>query len=172
MSQESTSPRSGSPIKAVLITLLLGALTSVGSYFYGLSQGNAKAAQAIASSKISIDEAEERAQKASERGAIFEAHSALLRSTVALDRRNFGIANTQIQNAASALDQAGSGSKIVQLRDQLRSLNINVATDLGTQRERVLGLASQIEPLLPSSTVDETSSAANPSAPEDTSSTP
>lgn len=78
------------------------------------------------------------------------ARALLYQSAADLDRRNFGIANTNLRAAGAALREvtatSASGSftqNLTRLRTDLAGLDLNVAVDLREQRTRVLDLAEQ-----------------------------
>lgn len=86
------------------------------------------------------------------RNHLLLASAALYRTTADLDDRNFGTANTHLQEAATAMSKAAAVAgtvdpKVAKLSADLGRMNINVATDLGAQRSTVLALAAQVDGL-------------------------
>lgn len=159
MNSTSSTSSKGSPLKAFGILLLLGILSSAGAYFYGLSQGRAALAAQKSESQTQIQRATGEAQAAKDevvainnRVRLLDAQNGLYRAAVALDRRNFGIANTALQSAASALGQVKESEEIPLARVQslaaaLQKTDINVAANLENQRARILAFAEQLEDL-------------------------
>jgi hypothetical protein len=86
---------------------------------------------------------------------LLQARIALYRSLVDLDQRNFGLANTRVREAAAALaalDPAALGidtARLDTVRQEVAATNIDVALNLEEQRNRLLGIAAQLDQLLP-----------------------
>ena len=90
---------------------------------------------------------------ATNRNRLLMARTDLYRAAADLDQRNFGTANTRLQEAAAALARVDPASgnidakSLEALRSSIAQTNINVATDLQQQRNRVLDLAAQLDAL-------------------------
>ncbi len=146
-------------IGAVVLVVLAGGL-----YFWGLHQGRGElAAQKTQyESRISSVQADLQKQTvelatANNRIAFLQARASIYRTAVDLDRRNFGTANEHLQEAVAFLGKVsggGAGLDMDQLevvRTSISQMNINVATDLETQRDQVLKLGSQLDAMMPDS---------------------
>lgn len=90
----------------------------------------------------------------SNRNQLLLARTDLYRSAAELDQRNFGIANTRLQEAAAALgkvDGAVSGleaAALGTLRAAIAQTDINVATDLQQQRNDILDFAERLDAMV------------------------
>ena len=88
-----------------------------------------------------------------------QARAALYHCAVDLDQRNFGTANTRLQEASTALskieDTSGSldTQKISSLQKNISQANINVAVNLEKQRRQVLNYVTQLNTLIPEETI-------------------
>ncbi len=175
-SNSSTSQTKGFPLKAFGILLLVALIGAAGAYFYGLSQGRAALGAQKSDYETQLQSASAETQKAKDelvaannRARLLDAQNSLYRAAVALDRRNFGIANTSLQNAARSLGEVKESPNIPFARVQslaatLQKTNINVAVNLQTQRERLLGFAEQMQEIVPSAaTIEAAPSEAAPS---------
>ena len=96
-----------------------------------------------------MQQANEQVATLTERGHLMQGQLFLYRTAVDLDQRNFGIANTNLKNAAASLAQAKSNDKVSSLHDAIAATNINVATSLETQRDKVLSFVRQLDALVP-----------------------
>ncbi|MBW3635440.1 MAG: hypothetical protein KY445_03105 [Armatimonadetes bacterium] len=178
MNSTSSTSSKGFPLKSFGILLLLAFLGGVGAYFYGLSQGRAALATQKTEFETQIQSAREETQKSKDevvtinnRVHLLDAQNRLYRAAVALDRRNFGIANTALQGAAAALGQVKESpdvpfARVQSLAAALQKTNINVAANLENQRARLLAFAEEMEDLTPSAApleAEATSGTSDPS---------
>lgn len=160
MNSNSSTSSKGFPLKAFGILLLVALIGVAGAYFYGLSQGRAALGAQKSDYETQLQSAREETQKSKDevvamnnRVRLLDAQNSLYRAAVALDRRNFGIANTSLQNAARSLGEVKEAPEVPFARVQslaatLQKTNINVAVNLQTQRERLLGFAEQMQDLV------------------------
>lgn len=167
-----------SPLKAFGILLLLALLGMAGAYFYAWNQGRATLAAQQMNLQSQIQKAQDETQKSRDEVAainnrlrLLDAQNGLYRAAIALDKRNFGIANTALQGAFSALGRVEAspdfpGARVKALATALGKLDVNVAANLEDQRERILGFAAQLEDLTARQArpdaVEETPSKASP----------
>lgn len=80
-----------------------------------------------------------------------EARRRLHLTLLAMDERNFGIAQQNLTAAGILLGNASEGnSGLAALSQEMRGLNIVAAGNFAAQREQVLGLARRLDALLPS----------------------
>lgn len=140
---------------AVVVVLLLIV------YLWGQWQTRARLSAQEADYEQRIVAVENRLQTTQEELAAATNHNRLLmartdlyRAAADLDQRNFGTANTRLQEAAAALAKVDPTSgdidaeKLGALRASIAKTNINVATDLQQQRNLVLDLAAQLDGLV------------------------
>jgi hypothetical protein len=79
------------------------------------------------------------------------------RAMVALDNRNFGVANDDVAKALASLNAIGEpgtgidGAALSALKKQAAGVKIRVATDLESQHTQLLHLATSINALVPAS---------------------
>lgn len=148
-------------------------------YGFGRYQGNAalnaQRTEYDAKLKTSQDElqkAQAQVLAAQNRAYLMEARAALYRTATDLDGRNFGTANSHLQEAAAALgkvDKAGSdGAQLESLQRDIAAKNINVAINLGSQRAQVLEFAKQLNALVPASDLAPVTIAPDMNAPQAT----
>ena len=154
------------PLQTLLIAGSVALLLMAALYFGGLFQGRAQGTSQLAAQKTQYDKQilglQSETQKAKADLAasqnlnhIMEARGSLYRTSVDLDQRNFGTANTHLQEAAVFLSNIKTGdggipvAQIDALRSSIAQTNINVAADLETQRTRVLDFAAQLDALIP-----------------------
>jgi hypothetical protein len=79
--------------------------------------------------------------------AKLEARRRLHLAIVAVDDRNFGIAQRELEEAAKALaaSHPAAGSEIEKLKTQLSSAKLVATEDLGVQRLRILAWANALD---------------------------
>ena len=171
------APEKGGKIKSyligVLVALILGALL----YFVGLQAGKAQLAAQAAKFGVErnglqsqLETAQSARDAALDRASLNEARAALYRTTIDLDARNFGTANTHLQEAATALGRV-KAPDTSQLQQQISATDLNVAVNLSGQRQKILSFATQLNALTPV-TIENTAPTATASSPEETQSSP
>lgn len=142
----------------VLVAFVVVILLMVGLYFWGtaqtrnqLSAQEAQHQQRMSAVDAQLQETRRELGAVRNRNHLLMARTALYRTAGDLDQRNFGIANTRLQEAEAALrrvDAATGGldaARLDTLRASIQGMNINVATDLQDQRNAVLDLASRLD---------------------------
>lgn len=173
-STSSDAPGAGSKIKLYLIGALVLLVLGAVLYFVGLQAGKAQlSAQAAKFGaernglQSQVKTAETARDDALNRLALTRARAALYRSAIDLDARNFGTANTHVQEAAASLAQSKQAD-IELLQKEVAATDLNVAVDLAGQRKKVLGFAEQLTALTPVEIPSTSASAAaTASMPED-----
>ncbi|MCY7313515.1 MAG: hypothetical protein LH491_07785 [Pseudoxanthomonas sp.] len=142
---------------ASLIALVLVVAVYVGGYFHGRSELKAQKTdyeQRVGVIQDKLSGTEKQLVQETARNHLLLARNLLYSTSMDLEERNFGTANTRLQEAAAALAKVGSGSgnfdreKVAQLSTAASQMNINVATDLEQQRGQVLGFAAQLDELM------------------------
>jgi len=83
--------------------------------------------------------------------SLLETHSAIYRAIAELDRRNFGIANDVIQQAAKSLAQVEARKlgldkkELAELHTKVEGLRLEFDADVGAQRESLFAIAGQLD---------------------------
>lgn len=159
---ESGSPISPSRLMTAKMLLLAAAVAIAlvaAGYITASIKGSSRLAaqktghqQAVLALQNDLDSARQAVASATARNHLLSASAALYRTSADLDDRNFGTANTHLQEAAAAMAKAAAaggdgGPEIAKLSTVLGQMNINVAIDLAAQRSSVLQLAAQIDGL-------------------------
>lgn len=140
------------------MAVVVVALLVLGMYLWGnvqtrnqLSAQQADYQQRISAMQEQLRTTEQELAATQNHNLLLMARTDLYRAAAALDQRNFGIANSHLRQVEQALDEVDAASagldaaRFNQLRSTLDGLNINVATDLQDQRNKVHGLASQLD---------------------------
>lgn len=140
---------------AVVVVLLLIV------YLWGQSQTRERLSaqesdyqQRIVAVEKRLETTQEELVSATNRNRLLMARTDLYRAAADLDQRNFGTANTRLQEAAATLAKIDPSRRDIDakqlgaLRASIAETNINVATDLQQQRNRVLDLAAQLDALV------------------------
>ena len=176
---ENSSRATGGPNK-VVIGIIVALVVAGALYAFGLMSGKGQmAAQKtdyeaqLQTSKASLQSANEQVATLTERGYLMQGQLFLYRTAVDLDQRNFGIANTHLKSAAASLAQVKNtqAEKVSALHDEIAATNINVATNLQTQRDKVLGFVKQLDALAPPSEISS-APATQTATPENSETTP
>ena len=176
-SSSSDAPATGSKIKFYLIGVLLVLILGAILYFVGLQAGKAQLAAQAAKFGVErnglqsqITTAQSERDAALNRAFLNQARAALYRAAIDLDARNFGTANTHLQEAATALGPVRSPDTSA-LQQQISATDLNVAVNLSDQRKKVLGFAEQLNALTPVE-IENTAPTATASSPEDVPASP
>ncbi len=128
--------------KKILIGMVVATIAGAALYGAGWWQGRSQFSSDVLN-------------RATNRAYLMEARGDLYDVTVNLDERNFGMANTRLQEAAAALgkieDTDGNLniSKIQELQKAVAKKNINVAVNLEQQRNTVLSYINVLNKLIP-----------------------
>lgn len=153
-----TGTLSSNKTRMVLVAAVIVILAMIGIYYWGnvqtrnqLTAQETDYQERIASVDSQLQEARRELAAARNRNHLLVARTALYRTAADLDQRNFGTANTRLQEAEAALGSVDASSGGIDaagldtLRASIRGMNINVATNLQEQRNQVLELASQLD---------------------------
>lgn len=167
---ESAGPET-KPAKAKRTLIIIVVAVAVAAAMYGVGwwQGRAQLAaqkadfeRQLQDVRGELEQTRDELAVAENRGRLMQALAALYRTTVDLDQRNFGIANTHLQEAADALGQIKDASggldleQLSELRTEIEETDINVAVDLEDQRTMVVGFANELEALIPDAASSDT----------------
>lgn len=145
----------------VIVVLVVAAALFGGGWWQGRSQMAAQKADYESRLQAVGDELAQTKEELAvqmNRALLMEARAALYRTAVDLDRRNFGIANTHLQEASTALskiDDVSGGlniGRLNSLQSAISEMDINVAVNLEDQRARVLGFTEELNALVPQTT--------------------
>ena len=156
----STPAAPPSKVKMILIGIAVALVLGAILYGVGLSQGRAQlAAQKTESDgqmqrlQAQEDSGKQELAAAQNRTRLIQAQVSLYRTALDLERRNFGTANTHLQESAATLGEVqGSDldmARLGALKENLAKTDINVVTDLEAQRKQMLDFARQVEALTP-----------------------
>ncbi|MGB3641967.1 MAG: hypothetical protein WBA39_30980, partial [Rivularia sp. (in: cyanobacteria)] len=144
-----------SKFKKILIGVVIAAIAGAGLYGAGWWQGRSQFAGDDEPIKRELQQTKELLNTATNRAYLMEARGDLYDVTVNLDERNFGMANTRLQEAAAALGKVEDGegnlniNKIQELQKAVAKKNINVAVNLEQQRNSVLSYINVLNKLIP-----------------------
>lgn len=145
----------------ITVALLSGAAIYGIGWWQGrshVSAGNEEINQEIKSVRQELEQTQTQLEAVRNYGYLMQARAELYHSAVNLDQRNFGTANTRLQEASTALakvkDSSGSldTQKISSLQKNISQTNINVAVNLQQQRREVLKHVNQLNALIPEET--------------------
>ena len=162
MNASNPTPRTGTlssnKTRMVLVAAAVVILLMIGIYYWGnvqtrnqLTAQETDYQQRMATVDSQLQQTRSELSAARNRNHLLVARTALYRTAADLDQRNFGTANTRLQEAEAALGSVDASSGGVDaagldaLRTSIKGMNINVATNLQEQRNQVLELASQID---------------------------
>ena len=162
MNASNPTPRTGTlssnKTRMALVAAAVVILLMIGIYYWGnvqtrnqLTAQETDYQQRISSVDSQLQATRRELASARNRNHLLVARTALYRTAADLDQRNFGTANTRLQEAEAALASVDASSGGVDaagldaLRAAIKGMNINVATNLQEQRNQVLGLASRLD---------------------------
>jgi predicted negative regulator of RcsB-dependent stress response len=156
--KSSSSALSSNKTRMVLVAAVVVILLMIGIYYWGnvqtrnqLTAQEAQYEQRITSVDAQLQQARGELAEARNRNHLLMARTALYRTAADLDQRNFGTANTRLQEAEAALRQVNASAggldaaELDSLRSSIEGMNLNVATNLQDQRNQVLDLASRLD---------------------------
>ncbi|MEM6753702.1 MAG: hypothetical protein AAF630_12090 [Cyanobacteria bacterium P01_C01_bin.38] len=143
-----------SKLKKILIGIVIATITGAALYGAGWWQGRSQFSSSDEPIKRELQQTKELLNTATNRSYLMEARGDLYDVTVNLDERNFGMANTRLQEAAAALGKVEDDgnlniSKIQELQQAIAKKNINVAVNLEQQRNTVLSYINLLNKLIP-----------------------
>jgi hypothetical protein len=144
-----------SKFKKILIGIVLATIAGAGLYGAGWWQARSQFSNDEEPIKQELEQTKEQLNIATNRAYLMEARGDLYDTTVNLDQRNFGIANTRLQEAAAALGKVEDVNgnlninKIQELQKAVAKNNINNAVNLEQQRNTVLSYINLLNKLIP-----------------------
>ena len=136
--------------RAWVITVVILIVAGVAAYFAGTFVERSANAKNADLNQQQIVVAQQRIASLGSANHLLTANVWVYRAAVALDNRNFGVANNDMTNVVASLhgvDAANIGLDsiaIAALENQAKSIKLSVATNLQPQRAQVLRLASDI----------------------------
>ncbi|MEM7554461.1 MAG: hypothetical protein AAF378_10240 [Cyanobacteria bacterium P01_A01_bin.84] len=159
---ESKKSSAFSKVKQTLIGVVIAILAGAGIFGIGWWQGSNKAnsQQNIGDRQVTLletqlDQAKSQIEQTKNYAYLMQARAELYHTAVDLDRRNFGTANTRLQEAAIALGKVKDinstidTTKVSSLQKEISQMNINVAVNLEEQRQKVLGFVNKLNRVIP-----------------------
>lgn len=145
--------RRGGVIAAIVVVVLLLAL-----YLGGRWQERSRAAgthgglrSEIAAITTERDRIGAELAAARDENALLRARALLFETALDLERRNFGTANSRLDQVAehlASLNEPVDPPRIDSLRAQISRMDLRVASDLAGQRATVLGFAARLDTLI------------------------
>ncbi len=155
VTDESNKYSGFSKFKKILIGVLVTTITGAALYGIGWFQGRSQFSSNDEEIQQELKQIKEQLITERNRSYLMEARGDLYDTAVNLDERNFGMANTRLQEASAALakveDTSGNLniSKIQELQKAVAKKNINVAVNLEQQRNTVLSYINVLNKLIP-----------------------
>ncbi len=153
---DETNKGSGfSKFKKILIGVVIATIAGATLYGAGWFQARSQFSSGDEEINRELQQTKELLNTSTNRAYLMEARGDLYDTTVNLDERNFGMANTRLQEAAAALGKIKDGegnlniSKIQELQKAVAKKNINVAVNLEQQRNTVLSYINVLNKLIP-----------------------
>lgn len=133
-----------------IVVVVVFVVAVVAAYFAGHFIEHSAAGKAVASAEQKSAAAHSEATRAQAANRILAANIWAYRASVALDQRNFGVANDAVGKVVSSLDGVDTAAARVDpaavksARDEALAAKVSVAADLEAQRARLLRLADDI----------------------------
>lgn len=134
----------------MLIRIGLAALVAALLFGAGYLTRDLPARSEIAEVRAARDAAESDRQSRTAANQLLTANVWVYRAAAALDDRNFGVANDDMNEAVRALEAVTlpegdpRAAALAEVIGAARALDISVASNLGPQREALLALARQV----------------------------
>ena len=144
-----------SKFKKILIGVVIATIAGAALYGAGWFQARSQFSSSDEEIKRELQQTKEQLTTQRNRAYLMEARGDLYDTTVNLDLRNFGIANTRLQEAAAALGKVEDGNgnlninKVQELQKAVAKNNINNAVNLEQQRNTVLSYINLLNKLIP-----------------------
>ena len=144
-----------SKFKKILIGIVIAIIAGAALYGAGWFQARSQFSSDDEEIKRELQQTKEQLVTERNRTYLMEARGDLYDTAVNLDDRNFGIANTRLQEAAVALEKVKNAddnlniNKIQELQRAIAKNNINNAVNLEQQRNTVLRYINVLNKLIP-----------------------
>lgn len=144
-----------------IAALLLGLILYFSGYMRSRGRVNVLEGQ-ITTLEQQLTNVQAQLAHADDRVHLMHALTLLYQAGRDLDARNFGIANTKLQQVASVIDSVKSPTirtdELQQLQQRIAAMDIRVAADLEAQRQQINSFTEELRSLIPDrSDVAETS---------------
>jgi hypothetical protein len=142
--------RRSSPTRTWLIVLGILIVAGVAAYFVGGALGRGAGAREAADAKAGLQSAQARVASLQSANQLLNADVWAYRAAVALDNRNFGVANDAVAgvvaslNAVDAAAAGVDGGSLASAKSEAAGVRISVATNLESQRAQLIRLADDI----------------------------
>lgn len=145
-------PANDQPRKRALILIVGTAIVVSMAYLSGLRTSTGRLReknQELTRLKTQVDVARSDVTRRDATIRHLEARRQLHLSLIALDERNFGIAQGHLNAAAILLGNAGGGEAFTNLTRQIRATNLVAAADFAEQRQQILEFARRLDAAIP-----------------------
>lgn len=107
-----------------------------------------------------VEELERQAESATRQARLLEARRRLDLTHVALEQRNFGIAEAHLRAAAQKLDAfAGDDGRLGQLAREIAETQIGVTEDMSVQKQKIRAFINRFDEIHPPGTAPSASTA-------------
>jgi hypothetical protein len=142
--------RRSSPTRTWLIVVGILIVAGVAAFFVGRAVGHGAGAREAAAAKAGLQSAQTRVVSLQSAKQLLNADVWAYRAAVALDNRNFGVANDAVAgvvaslNAVDAAAAGVDGGSLALVKTEAAGVRISVATNLETQRAQLIRLADDI----------------------------
>ncbi len=146
---------SGTRTWLIVVGVLL--VAGVAAFFIGRAVGHGAGAQEAADAKARLQSAQTQIKSLRSAKQLLSADVWTYRAAVALDNRNFGVANDAVASVVASLngvDASAAGldsESLASVKTEAAGVRISVATNLQTQRTQLIRLADDIAALSGSS---------------------
>jgi len=142
------------PMRVLAVVVIL-IFVGIALYWVGLSQGRSQLEAERKTFNSQLEQMNSKLVSAEYNSRLNQARFLLCRTVLDLDQRNFGLANTRLNEASAALGNINAAmigvdqGRFDALRKEIAATEINVALNLEEQRGRVFSFSEQLEALLP-----------------------
>jgi len=158
--------------RSMIIVTLVVILALVAVYYVGLTQGRQELAAQKASFEKQVNGLQRGLALSESRNALSTGRLSLCRTAIDLDQKNFGLANTHIREAASALSLVSpvligaDPARFEEIRRSLSTTNLEVASDTEKQKSDIQNIIIQLDAIAkPPPKPEGTPPAASPAPP-------
>lgn len=144
-------PSTKRPLIYWAVLLAASAAALIGGYVWG-AHGTAQAEQRTAKAEGSLTRLSTACQtekdELNRQVLLLDVHRQLTKALVALDERNFGIAQSSLAASAKQIRAVSSEGELGQLAGSLEAVRLVATEDLGPERSKILDLARRLDGLL------------------------
>jgi hypothetical protein len=145
-----TGPQTTGRIKRVLIILLVLAAALGATYLTGRLQGGVE----VKAANERVTAAEQARDEARGKVVQLEARRRLHLALLALDQRNFGIAESHLGVASALLAKSKQPASLAELHTALSAVKLRASEDLGSERKKIESIIQRFDQLVPPADVN------------------